>query len=76
MIVPRPDFNIVCYRSIFGDARFRSGRGRIEAGKTDRRRAKGWPSGTKNGDLWPKLCPKFGHFFGHHPGDPYHSEKH
>ena len=62
------------YLSKFGHDRFRSGRGRIEAGKTDRRRARGGPSRTKNGHLWPKLWPKFGQIFGHHPGDPYHSD--
>ena len=36
----------VCYRSIFGHDRFRSGRGRIEVGKTHRGRARGGPSGT------------------------------
>ena len=61
------------YRSKVGHDRFRSGRGRIEAGKTDRGRARGGPSGIKNGHLWPKLWPKFGQIFGHHPGDPYHS---
>ena len=59
----------VCYRSKFEVDRFRSGRGRMEAGKTDCRRAKGGPSATKNGHLWPKLCPKFDQNFGHHPGD-------
>ena len=39
----------VCYRSKFEVNRFRSGRGWIETGKTDRGRAKGGPSGTKNG---------------------------
>ena len=61
------------YRSKFGHDRFRSGRGRIEAGKTDRGRARGGPSGTKNGHIWPKLEPKFGQNFGHHSGDPGHS---
>ena len=48
--------------------------GRIEAGKTHRGRARGGPSGIKNGHLWPKLWSKFGQIFGHHPGDPYHSD--
>ena len=63
----------VCYRSIIGHDRFRSGRGRIEVGKTDRGRAKGGPLGTKNGHLWSKLWTKIGQTFGHHPGDPDHS---
>ena len=50
---------IVCYWSKFEVDRFRSDRGRIEAGKTDRGRAKGGPSGTKNGHLWAKLWPNF-----------------
>ena len=39
----------------------------------DRGRARGGPSGTKNGHIWSKLWPKLGQIFGHHPGDPYHS---
>ena len=46
----------VCYRSKFEVDRFRSGRGRIEAGKMDRGRAKGGPPGTKIGHLWPTIA--------------------
>ena len=46
-------FSEVCYRSKFEIVWFRSGRGRIEAGKMDRGRAKGGPLVTKNGHLWP-----------------------
>ena len=61
------------YRSIIGHDPFRSGRGRIQAGKTDRGRARGKPSRTENGHPWPKLWPNFAQIFGHHPGDPGHS---
>ena len=37
----------VCYLSTFEVDGFRSGRGRIQAGKTDRGRVKGGPSGLK-----------------------------
>ena len=56
----------ISYWSKFGDDPLRSGWGWIEAGR-------GEPSGTKNGHPWPKLRPKFGQIFGHHPGDPQHS---
>ena len=68
-MVPKNDKSKVfhkkeCYRSKLEVDRFRSGRGQIEAGKTDRGRAKGGPSGTKNGDLWPKLWTNFAQIFG------------
>ena len=72
-MVPKNEKIKTFSENMFEVDQFRSGRGLIEAGKMDRGRARGGPSGTKNGHLWPKLWPKFDQNFGHHPGDPYHS---
>ena len=46
-------------RSLFGVGRSRPGRGEVEGVKTDPGRARGGPSRTKNGPLWPKIDGKF-----------------
>ena len=60
-------------RSLSGLGRSRPGRAEVEGVKTDPGRARGGPSMTKNGHLWPKISQIFCKFFGQHPGDPYHS---
>ena len=60
-------------RSISGVGRSRPGRAEVEGVKTDPGRARGGPSRTKNGHLWPKNGQKLAKVFDHHPGDLNHS---
>ena len=66
--------NVEPNRSLFGVGWSRTGRAEVEGAKTDPGRAWGWPWRTKNGHLWQKNGQKFSQIFGHHPGDPCHSE--
>ena len=53
--------------------RSRPGRAEVEGVKTEPGRARGGPSMTKIGHLWPKNDQYVNKNFGHHPGDPCHS---
>ena len=64
--------NIESNRSLSGVGRSRPSRGEVEGVKTDPGRARGGPSRTETGPLWPKLHGVFSKISVHHLGDPCH----